>query len=180
LPSACSCPFWRGPDIDDGKTVISVRQGGRRASPLDGAHVALQRVSLTTGLFASDDRGRPILTERLHALGDGNTLALFPTYWTHRVAPAGTYSATLKLVDLRPGDQRFGDSGRFTFDFRVPKRGDLDGDNDVDKDDVRALETAIGEAATGVDDAGDLNADGRIDDVDLGILRGLLAADENR
>jgi len=115
--------------------ILFLSSGGRWASRLDGAEVAMQRVSLTPGLHVSDERGRPILLERLHGLGDGNTLAVFPTYFTHRLASVGTYSATLKLVDRRPRDQRFGDSGRFTFDFRVPKRGDLDGDNDVDRDD---------------------------------------------
>jgi hypothetical protein len=59
---------------------------------------------------------------------------------------------TLKLVDLRPREERFGDSGRFTFDFRVPKRGDVDGDNDVDLDDLHAFEAGVGEAASGVND----------------------------
>jgi hypothetical protein len=78
---------------------------------------------------------------------------LLPTYWTHRAAQVGTYSATLKLVDLRSDEERFGDSGRFTFDFRVPKRGDIDGDNDVDGDDEHLLEAGVGEA--GHDDEAD-------------------------
>jgi hypothetical protein len=121
------------PDSPDG--ILFRSSDGRWTSPLDGAQVALQRVSLTPGLHASNEQGHLILRKRLHELGDGNTLALFPTYFTLRRARVGTYSATLKLVDLRPRDERFGDSGRFTFDFRVPKRGDLDGDNDVDLDD---------------------------------------------
>jgi hypothetical protein len=113
------------PDSPDGLLFRS--SAGRWVSRLDGSQVALQRVSLTSGLHVSDEDGRPILLERLQVLGDGNTLALFPTYLTNRLTPVGTYSATLKLVDLRPSEQRFGDSGRFTFDFRVAKRGDLDG-----------------------------------------------------
>ena len=124
-------------DSPDG--ILFRSSDGRWTSPLDGAQVALQRVSLTPGLHVSDEQGHLILRTRLHELGDGNTLALFPTYFTLRRAGVGTYSATLKLVDLRPREQRLGDSGRFTFDFRVPKRGDLDGDNDVDFDDVNAL-----------------------------------------
>jgi hypothetical protein len=83
----------------------------------------------------------------LHELGDGNTLELFPTYWTHCTARVGTYSATLKLVDLRSGEMHLGDSGRFMFDFRVPRRGDLDGDNDVDRDDLQLIEASAGVAA---------------------------------
>jgi hypothetical protein len=130
------------PDSPEG--ILFLSSGGRWMSQLDGAEVALQRVSLTPGLHVSDERGRPILFKRLHELGDGNTLRLFPTYSTDRLAPVGTYSATLKLVDRRAHEERFGDSGRFTFDFRVPKRGDLDGDNDVDGDDRQALEDGVG------------------------------------
>jgi hypothetical protein len=160
------------PDSPDGLLFLS--SGGRWASPLDGALVALQRVSLTPGLHVFNEFG-PILLERLHVLGDGNTLALFPTYVTHRLAPVGTYSATLKLVDLRGSEPRLGDSGRFTFDFRVPKRGDLDGDNDVDRDDLHALEAALGQTASGMDDPRDLNGDARIDRIDRRTLLRLLA-----
>jgi hypothetical protein len=132
------------PDSPDG--ILFGSSGGRWASPLDGAQVALQRVSLTPELHASDEHGRPILLRRLHELGDGRTLEMFPTYWTHRAARVGTYSATLKLVDLRPGEEHLGDSGRFTFDFRVPKAGDLDGDNDVDFDDLQPIEASPGVA----------------------------------
>jgi hypothetical protein len=133
------------PDSPDGMLFSS--SAGRWASPLDGARVALQRVSLTPELHASDERGRPILHRHLHELGDGNTLELFPTYWTHCTARVGTYSATLKLVDLRFGEMHLGDSGRFTFDFRVAKSGDFDGDNDVDDDDLQLIEASAGAAA---------------------------------
>jgi hypothetical protein len=145
------------PDSPDG--ILFRSSGGRWAAALAGAYVALQRVSLAGGLHVSDRRGRPILSDRLHVLGDGNTLALSPTYWTDRAARVGTYSVTLKLVDLQSG-MPLGDSGRFTFDFRVPKRGDMDGDNDIDHDDVQLLEAGLGQVSSGVDDPRDLNADG--------------------
>jgi hypothetical protein len=160
------------PDSSD--DILFLSSGGRWASQLDGSLVALQRVSLTPGLDATDEEGRPILLERLHELGDGNALALFPTYSTNRLAPVGTYSATLKLIDLRHPELRFGDSGRFTFDFRVARRGDLDGDSDIDSDDLQVLETALGETPSGADDPRDLNADGRIDRADQRILVQLL------
>ena len=160
------------PDSPEG--ILFRSSGGRWVSRLDGSQVALQRVSLTPGLHVSDEDGRPILLDRLQELGDGNTLALFPTYLTNRLATVGTYSATLKLVDLRPTEQRFGDSGRFTFDFRVAKRGDLDGDNDIDRDDLGVLEASLGDTASGADDPRDLNADGRIDRSDRRILLQLL------
>jgi hypothetical protein len=163
------------PDSPDG--ILFLSSDARWTSRFDEALVALQRVSLTPGLQVADERGNLILAERLYAIGDGNTLALSPTYLTHRLAAVGTYSATLKLVDLRPAARRFGDSGRFTFDFRVPQRGDVDGDNDVDRDDLRALDAGLGEQASGLDDPRDLNADGRIDRVDRRLILQLLTTE---
>ena len=39
-----------------------------------------------------------------------------------------------------------GNSGRFTFDFPVPRHGDLD-DNDVDDDNLQLIEPSAGAAA---------------------------------
>jgi hypothetical protein len=76
----------------------------------------------------------------------------------------------LKLVDLRDGASRLADSGRFSFDFRVPAPGDLDGDNDVDGDDLAVLEASLGAPATGLDDVRDLDGDGDIDARDGDLL----------
>jgi hypothetical protein len=54
------------PDSPDG--ILFRSSGGRWASPLDGTHIALQRVSLTPGLHVSDEHGNPILLRRLHEL----------------------------------------------------------------------------------------------------------------
>jgi hypothetical protein len=124
------------PDSPDG--ILFRSSDGRWMGRLDGSRIGLQRVSLTPGLRVADEHGRVILRERVHKLGDGNTVDLFPTYFTDRAARVGTYSATLKLVDLRRRGERLGDSGRFTFDFRVPLRGDVDGDNDLDRDDLHS------------------------------------------
>jgi hypothetical protein len=86
-----------------------------------------------------------------------------------------TYSATFKLFDARPAGTPLGESGRFTFDFRVATLGDLDGDNDVDGEDLLLLIDAIGSPVTGPDDVRDLNQDGSVNDVDLRILANLLA-----
>jgi len=53
------------------------------------------------------------------------------------------------------------------------QRGDLDGDNDVDQDDLNILLKALNTPATGLGDPRDLNADGRIDAVDARILTNL-------
>jgi hypothetical protein len=106
-------------------------------------------------------------------LGEGNTLNFFPTYSTRRSAEVGTYSATFKLVDARSTGTPLKESGRFTFDFRVARAGDIDGDSDVDDGDVALLTEALGTPSEGLDDPRDLNHDGQIDDQDLKIIEDL-------
>lgn len=48
--------------------------------------------------------------------------------------------------------------------------GDLDGDSDVDRNDLSILQAAIGEAATGDDDPRDLDGDGQITVLDVRLL----------
>lgn len=117
---------------------ILLRSSAERWSvSLAGAVVALQLVSITPELNIADAAGKLILYRKSHhLLGDGNSLTFFPTFWTHDYAVPGTYSATFKLVDMRPHGTPLGESGRFTIDFRVPRNGDYDGDNDIDWDDV--------------------------------------------
>jgi hypothetical protein len=147
----------------------------RWSTPLNGAVVALQLVSITPKLHIADAQGNPVLARQpRHHLGDGNSLAFLPTFWVKEGATVGTYSVTFKLVDVRTEGTPLGDSGRFTLDFRVPKLGDLDGDNDVDWDDVLVLLAALYTPAAGPYDARDLNQDGVIDAADVQSIFGLL------
>ena len=139
---------------------------GRWTAPLTDAVVALQRVSLTPGLHLAEATGEEVPPEGLHPLGDGDTFRVAPVDWAESTAAVGTYSATWKLVDVGTGETRLGESGRFTFDFRVPAPGDLDGDNDADVYDLISIVHAIGTPATGPDDPRDLNHDGTIDHLD--------------
>jgi hypothetical protein len=139
---------------------------GRWTAPLTDAVVALQRVSVTPGLHLTDEAGAEVPPEGLHPLGAGDLFRFAPVYWTESTAPVGTYSATWKLVDVGTGEARLAESGRFTFDFRAPAPGDLDGDNDADVYDLIIIINALGTPAAGPDDPRDLNHDGTIDALD--------------
>jgi hypothetical protein len=147
--------------------------GDRWMTPLDGAIVALQPISVTPGLDIANEEGKEILSEGVYELGEGNTFSFFPTYATKRSAEVATYSATFKLVDARSTGTPLQESGRFTFDFRVARPGDIDGDSDVDDRDVGLLTEALGTPSEGLDDPRDLNHDGQINDQDLQIVENL-------
>jgi hypothetical protein len=150
--------------------------GDRWSAPLTGAVVALQLVSITPTFHVADAAGNRVFASHAHhQLGEGNSLAFFPTFWTEAGAPAGTYSVTFKLVDVRTDGMPLGESGCFTLDFRVPQLGDLDGDNDVDWDDVSLLLEIINTPATGPHDPRDLNQDGTIDFEDVRLVFALLS-----
>ena len=81
---------------DSLEDILFHSSNDRWSTPLDGAVVALQLVSITPTLHMADDAGNPVFaSHRRHRLGDGNSLAFFPTFWTKADAPAGTYSAHL-------------------------------------------------------------------------------------
>jgi hypothetical protein len=139
---------------------------GRWTAPLTDAVVALQRVSVTPGLHLAEATGAEVPPEGLHPLGAGDTFRFAPVYWAEGTAPVGTYSATWQLIDVGTGETLMAESGRFTFDFRVPAPGDLDGDNDADVYDLIVIINALGSPASGPDDPRDLNHDGTIDQLD--------------
>jgi hypothetical protein len=147
--------------------------GGRWTTPLDGAIVALQPISVTPGLRIANEAGKEISSVRVYELGEGNTFSFFPTYSTKHSADVGNYSATFKLVDARSTGTPLEESGRFTFDFRVARPGDIDGDSDVDDRDVALLTEALGTSSEGLDDPRDLNHDGEINAQDLQIVENL-------
>ena len=51
-----------------------------------------------------------------YVIGSGDNIDFRPVFWTEANTPAGTYSATMRLVDLRTSGALL-PSGEFTFDF---------------------------------------------------------------
>lgn len=93
--------------------------------PLSGAELALELISITSGLRI----GTPDVTEVLIApgsvfpIGDGAGFSFTPVFWTDRNAPLGAYSVTMRLHDLSTSSAIL-PSGEFSVDFAaVPEPG---------------------------------------------------------
>lgn len=95
---------------------------GRWSNSLANAMPSLELVSITDGLNIADEQGLNILTEigNTYTLGSGDDTTFTPTFWTETSAPAGTYSATFRLLDLgNTNNGIFRESGAFNLDFQV-------------------------------------------------------------
>ena len=73
----------------------------------------------------------------------------------------GTFSIELTATDAA------GNVGRCTTTFTVQRRGDVDGDGDIDLNDLNAIRLRIGQPATGPDDPFDATGDGLITIADV-------------
>lgn len=96
--------------------------GGRWSNSLANAMPSLELVSITDGLNIADEQGLNILTEigNTYTLGNGDAISFTPTFWTETSAPAGTYSATFRLLDIgNTNNGSFRESGTFSLDFQV-------------------------------------------------------------
>jgi hypothetical protein len=73
--------------------------GGRWASPLSGAIIAVELVAISEGLHIADETGEEILHHvgDVHVLGEGNSFSFTPVFWTDGRTAAGTYSVTLRV-----------------------------------------------------------------------------------
>jgi hypothetical protein len=55
-----------------------------------------------------------------YVIGAGDTLAFTPVLWVDAGTPAGVYTASFKLVDVRMLGWPFGESGEFSIATAVP------------------------------------------------------------
>lgn len=96
---------------------------GTRTNSMANVKAALELVSKTTGLSIGVSTNVNMLVnpgDRL-VLGEGNLWEAFPLYSVTNTAAPGTYTATLKLVDLNAVNTATNESGIFHLDFRVPE-----------------------------------------------------------
>lgn len=95
----------------------------RWISPLTGAGITLELVSISPGLQVADHLGSVILSQagQSYRLGTGNTFSFTPVFFVDAATalPGTTYSATFRLHDVNtiPDHTPYLDSGTFQMDF---------------------------------------------------------------
>lgn len=88
----------------------------------------------------------------------------------HVYSQAGTYFVTLTVTD-NGGATHFN-----TAEVTILPVGDMDGDGNVDNDDINALQAAINQGAA-IDSSFDLNNDGVVDGADVALMSGICSFD---
>lgn len=104
----------------DGTPEATLLSGGLRyLGSLGGASLALELVSISSGLHVADQAGNEILSSAgdRHVLGAAGSFAAFtPLFFTDPAsAPGASYSATFRLVDVNGIVPQ---SGTFRYEFR--------------------------------------------------------------
>lgn len=115
-----------------------------------------------TSAASSDEDGH--IVSYLWGLGDGNTSDLANP--EHVYAEAGQYNITLTVTD------NDGATSTATAEVIINPAGDMDGDGDVDRNDMRALSLAVRRGEQ-LDPAFDINGDGVINSRDIRALRSI-------
>ena len=98
--------------------VLFNSSGGRWNLSLSGAELALELISATPGLHIGTPDSTDVLATpgSLFPIGNGAGFSFVPVFWTDSNAPLGTYSATMRLHDLRTSSPVLS-SGEFSVDF---------------------------------------------------------------
>jgi hypothetical protein len=106
---------------NSGQYYMFASSAGTRTNSLAGVAVALELVAKTDGLAIGNPTNVNLLVspgDRM-LLGEGDSWEALPLFSVAGDAAEGTYTATLKLVDLNAADYTTNQSGVFHLDFRV-------------------------------------------------------------
>lgn len=103
--------------------ILFYSSAGTRTNSLAGGTINLELVSKTDGLHVGTADTLDVLSNPgdRFSLGAGPAINFAPIFWVEGNAPAGTYSASFKLVDTNTDGGRtpFLESGVFHLDFKV-------------------------------------------------------------
>ncbi len=101
--------------------ILANSSSGRYRSSLAGVNVGLQLVSVTDGLrLGGLDNPELFDVGSTIQISTGAGLDFTPVFWVEPGAAAGTYSATLRFVELDANGAALGLSGFFNVDFAAP------------------------------------------------------------
>lgn len=106
---------------NSGEYYMFISSAGTRTNSLAGVAVALELVAKTAGLAIGNPSKVDVLInpgDRM-LLGAGDSWEALPLFSVAGDAAVGTYTASLKLVDLNAADYTTNQSGVFHLDFRV-------------------------------------------------------------
>jgi hypothetical protein len=105
----------------DPETILFLSSDGRWNSSLSGAQIALELLSITPGLNVGTMTTPTIFggPNTTYLLGNGSGFEFAPVFWTDAGASQGTYSVTMRFVDLQASPSAALPSGEFSFAFAV-------------------------------------------------------------
>lgn len=103
------------------ETILFQSSAGRWNTSLTGSQIALELLSITPGLNVGTLLSTNIFAgpNSTYLLGDGSGFEFTPVFWTNAGVSSGTYSVTMRLVDLQASPSAALPSGEFSFDFAV-------------------------------------------------------------
>ncbi|MCJ8294705.1 MAG: PKD domain-containing protein [Colwellia sp.] len=139
---------------------LPIAQAGTNYTGFTGNALTLT----STGSFDQDGQ----IVSYLWDLGDGNSSDL--EYPEHNYAEAGQYNISLTVTD------NDGATAMATATVVINPAGDMDGDGDVDRNDMRALSMAIRRGEQ-LDPAFDINGDGVVNSRDVRAMRSICSYD---
>jgi hypothetical protein len=101
--------------------ILLKSSNGRWGGSTAGSRLALELVSVTPGMKIGDASNLDLFeSSNRYLLGGGTALDFAPVFWVAGGAPAGTYSAEFRLLDLGTNGNVLSQGGSFNFDFAAP------------------------------------------------------------
>lgn len=152
-------------DIDKGVTPIAPNKLPVANAGTSYNGVAGESINFN-GLQSSDEDGHIAL----YTWDFGHGVTTTGATVDHVYANAGTYFVTLTVTD------NGGAVNSSTVEVTILPVGDMDGDGNVDSDDINALQAAISQGSA-IDASFDLNNDGVINAADVALMNGICSFD---